>query len=166
MNAIIERRSIRSYTNQSVPDEIINKILNAAMCAPSAGNERLWHFIVVREPDKLKKLSQTHRHASMISDAQVAIVICADLKLEIKQGMWVQDCSAAAENILVEVTDLGLGAVWVGVYPREDRVKYLTDLFSLPKNIIPLCIIPIGHPAEQIEQADRFDKTRIHFEKW
>lgn len=166
MNAIILRRSVRSYTDQPVPDEIIHKILNAGMCAPSAGNERPWHFIVVREPDKLKKLSQTHRNASMISHAQVAIVICADLKLEIKQGMWVQDCSAAAENILIEVTDLGLGAVWVGVYPREDRMKYLTDLFSLPKNIIPLCIIPIGYPAEQIEPTDRFDKSRIHIERW
>ncbi|MBI5021310.1 MAG: nitroreductase family protein [Ignavibacteriales bacterium] len=166
MDAIIRRRSIRSYTNQPISDEIIYKLLNAAMCAPSAGNERPWHFIVVRDKKQLVKLSQTHRNASMISDAQAAIVVCADLELEIKQGMWVQDCSAATENILIEATDLGLGAVWVGVYPREDRVKYITDFFSLPKHIIPLCIISLGYPAEQVEQTERFDKSRIHIEQW
>jgi nitroreductase len=166
MNSILKRRSIRRFTDQPVSDQAIHNLLEAGMAAPSAGNERPWHFIVVKDQATLFKLSKTHHHATMTADAKAAIVVCADLNMEIKKGMWVQDCSAAAENILIEATELGLGAVWVGVYPREERVKHIIEIFSLPANIIPFCIIPFGHPAEQYETIDRFDQTRIHFEKW
>lgn len=166
MDAIFKRRSIRRFTDQIIPEEAIDRLLRAGMAAPSAGNEKPWHFIVVRERKNLVKLSKTHRNASMIADARAAIVICADLKLEIKKDMWVQDCSAAAENILIEVTHLGLGAVWVGVYPREDRIKYLSGALLLPPEIIPLCVIPVGYPGEEPPEVDRFDQARIHNEKW
>ncbi|MBI5475968.1 MAG: nitroreductase family protein [Ignavibacteriales bacterium] len=166
MNSIFTRRSIRRYTNKQVSDEYINLLLRAAMSAPSAGNERPWHFLVIKDHSTLQQLSKTHFHASMVALAQAAIIICADLNLEIKKGMWVQDSSAAAENILIEATELGLGAVWVGVYPREERVKHISNLFMLPNNIIPFCIIPFGYPDEQPESINRFDQTRIHFEKW
>jgi len=166
MNSILKRRSIRQYTNQEISDEIVGKLLEAAMSAPSAGNERLWHFVVVREKSILEKLSNTHRNAGMIKDAQVAIIVCADLNLEIKKGMWMQDCSAATENILIEVEENNLGAVWVGLYPREDRVEYVRRLFNLPDNIVPLSVVPVGYPAEKFDTPDRFDRSRVHYEKW
>jgi len=166
MNPILRRRSIRQYTEQKIQDSDIRKILEAAMSAPSAGNEQPWHFIVVKDAQTLDKLSQTHRHASMIKHTAVAIVVCGDLNREIKKGMWVQDCSAATENILIEVEELNLGAVWVGVYPREDRVEYIKQLFNLPVNIIPLSIVPIGYPAESFETPIRYDETRVHCEGW
>ncbi|MBI4810295.1 MAG: nitroreductase family protein, partial [Ignavibacteriales bacterium] len=131
MNSIFRRRSIRQYTDQQVSDELIKQLLEAAMSAPSAGNERPWHFILVRDKSTLNKLSQTHRNASMIKNASLAIIVCADLNLEIKKDMWIQDCSAATENILIEVEELGLGAVWVGIYPREERVNYIKSIFNL-----------------------------------
>jgi len=166
MNSIFRRRSIRRYKEQEVSDEQIKKLLEAAMSAPSAGNERPWHFIVVKDKITLDKLSQTHRNAAMIKNASAAIVVCGDLSLEVKKDMWVQDCSAATENILIEVEELGLGAVWVAVYPREERVKYVKDIFDLPKNIIPLCIIPVGYPDEKFEITNRYDEKRVHNEKW
>ncbi len=166
MNSILRRRSIRQYTGQKIQDEHIKKILEAAMCAPSAGNEKPWHFIVVKDAQMLERLSQTHRHASMIKQAAAAIVVCGDLNSEIKKGMWIQDCSAATENILIEIEELNLGAVWVGVYPREDRVGYVKNLFNLSNYIIPLSIVSVGYPAEHFEPISRFDKSRIHYERW
>jgi len=166
MNSILRRRSIRQYTGQKIQDEHIKKILEAAMSAPSAGNEQPWHFIVVKDAQTLERLSQTHRHASMIKQAAVAIVVCGDLNREIKKGMWVQDCSAATENILIEVEELNLAAVWVGVYPREDQVEYVKNLFNLPNPIIPLSIVSVGYPAERFEPTNRFDESRIHYEQW
>jgi len=107
-----------------------------------------------------------HRHASMIANAFIAIVVCCDLNLEVKPGMWVQDCSAATENILIEVEELKLGAVWVGVYPREERVEYVRNVFSLSPNIIPFSIVPIGYPAIERATPDRYDASRIHYECW
>jgi len=136
------------------------------MSAPSAGNEQPWHFIVVKDTQMLERLSQTHRHASMIKQAAAAIVVCGDLNLEIKKGMWVQDCSASTENILIEVEELNLGAVWVGVYPHEDRIKHVQKLFDLPINIIPMSIVPIGYPAEKFDTYSRYDESRVHYEAW
>lgn len=166
MNSILKRRSVRQYTDQKVSDEVIKKLLEAAMSAPSAGNERPWHFIIVKDKKTLGRLSQTHRNASMIEQAQAAIVVCGDINLEIKKGMWVQDCAAATENILIEVEENNLGAVWVGIYPREDRVGYVKKVFDLPVNIIPLCIIPVGYPAERFDTPNRYDGTRVHYENW
>ena len=166
MNSIFKRRSIRKYTEQFVSDELVKKLLEAAMSAPSAGNERLWHFVVVRDKSILEKLSSISRNAYMIKDASVAFVVCADLNLEIKKGMWVQDCSAATENILIEVEDLNLGAVWVGVYPRDDRVATVKSTINLPINIIPLSIIPVGYPAEKFITPSRYDESRVHLDKW
>jgi nitroreductase len=166
MNSILRRRSIRQYTGQKIQAEHIKKILEAAMSAPSAGNEQPWHFIIVNDTQMLERLSQIHRHASMVKHAAAAIVVCGDLNLEIKKGMWVQDCSAATENILIEVEELNLGAVWVGVYPREDRIKHVQKLFDLPINVIPMSIVPIGYPAENFDTYSRYDESRVHYEAW
>ena len=102
----------------------------------------------------------------MLKEAQLAIVVCADLDKEKHGGYWVQDCSAATENILIEAQHLGLGSVWLGVYPREDRVKGIKEILNLPERIIPLSIVSLGYPAEKKEPSNRYDKLRIHINEW
>jgi nitroreductase len=123
---------------------------------------------VVRQKDTFAKIMQVHPYSSMLKDASVAIIVCGNKDRVIIKGTdyWVQDCSASVENILIQVADIGLGAVWLGVYPREDRVNGIINLFDLPSHIVPLAIVSIGYPAEEIKPIDRFDKDRIHFEKW
>lgn len=166
MNSIFKRRSIRKYTSQVVEDEKISMLLHAAMSAPSARGSKPWHFIVVRNKEKLVELSKTHQYAYMIKDASVAIVVCGDLRVQSYKDYWVLDCSAASENILLEAVELGLGAVWVAVYPRPERIKYVQKLLVLPDDIIPLCIIPTGYPAESPEPKNRFDPTKVHYDMW
>ncbi|RCK77664.1 MAG: Nitroreductase family protein [Ignavibacteriae bacterium] len=166
MNPIFERRSIRRYTEKIVDDNQIKQLLKAGMCAPSARNARPWHFIVVKDKENLKMLSQTHQYAYMIKDASVAIVVCGDLRVQSYRDYWVLDCSAATENILLEAVQLGLGAVWVAVYPRDERIRYVRNVLSIPTDVIPLCIIPVGYPAETPEQKERYDDSKIHYEKW
>lgn len=166
MNIIRQRRSIRFYTNQVVSDEIIKSLLQAAMCAPSAGNQQPWQFIVVTEKLLLKNISFSHPNASMVEHAAAAILVCGDLSRETHKGYWMIDCAAATENILLEVIEHNLGAVWVGIYPREDRVKYLTTLFKLPEHIIPFAVVSIGYPAEVKEPTDKYNELIVHYNKW
>jgi len=168
MNAIFQRRSVRKYTNQQVTDEQIELILRAAMAAPSARNAQPWEFLVVRNKYNFAKIMQVHPYSSMLKEASVAIIVCGNQKRELVEGTnyWVQDCSASTENILIQVADMGLGAVWLGVYPREDRIHGLREILDLPSYVIPLAIISIGYPAEETFPAERFDKDRIHIEKW
>lgn len=163
---ILARRSIRRYTGEKVNGEAIQKVLEAGMAAPSAGNQQPWHFIVLDDRTVLDAVPEHHPHSSMIREAPVAILVCGDISAEKHQGYWVQDCAAATQNMLLAVTDLGLGAVWLGVYPREDRVRGLRGLLGLPEHIIPFSLIPIGHPAEEKPPAGRFDSGRIHYNRW
>lgn len=166
MNAILARRSIRKYTEQPVSEEVIKEILEAAMSAPSAGNEQPWHFIVINDRKILAEIPKFHPYSQMLKDAPVAILVCGDEQLEKYKGFWVQDCSAATENILIAVQEKGLGAVWLGIYPEEDRVAGIRQLLNIPANIIPLSLIPIGYPGEEKPPANRYDPTRIHYNKW
>ena len=166
MDAILNRRSIRKYTSQSINNDEITKILEAGMCAPTAGNQRPWHFIVIRDKSTLITLSKLSQFSGMLSQAAVAIVVCGDLDYQKFEGYWVQDCSAATQNILTKVVDLGLGAVWLGVYPLEDRIEFVKETLSLPVNVLPLNVISIGHPAEEKNHPNRFDETRVHFDHW
>jgi nitroreductase len=166
LKAILSRRSIRKYTNEPVSDGQINEILKAAMAAPSAGNQQPWEFVVLTDRNVMDKVPVLHPNASMILEAPLAIAVCGNLEIESHKGYWMQDCAAAVENILIAVNALGLGAVWTGVYPREDRVKGLSKLLALPSHIIPLALIIIGHPDETKPPADRFDKKRLHYNKW
>ena len=163
---IFERRSIRKYSKLPVSDDDIEKLLKAAMAAPSAGNQQPWEFIIIKDKNILVDITKFHPHSQMLKDAQSAIVVCADLDKEKNVGYWVQDCSAATENILIEAQHLGLGAVWLGVYPREDRVKGLTELLNLPVRVIPLSIVSLGYPDEKKEPSNRYDKLKIHINKW
>lgn len=166
MNVILNRKSIRLYKDISVSDEIVEDLLRAAMAAPSAGNEQPWEFIVLRDKDIMRKITEFHPYSKMLLNTDVAIVVCGDKLKEKFEGFWVQDCSAACENILLSAEDKGLGAVWLGVYPLEDRITPLKELLNLPVSVIPLSIIPVGYPNEQRKPEDRFNKKRIHHDKW
>ncbi|AKN31438.1 NADH dehydrogenase [Clostridium carboxidivorans P7] len=166
MNIILNRKSIRKYKDIKVSSEIVEDLLRAAMAAPSAGNEQPWDFIILRDKAIMKKITEFHPYSKPLLNADVAIVVCGDKAKEKFEGYWVQDCSAASENILLAAEDKGLGAVWLGVYPLEDRIIPLKELLNLPESVIPLSIISIGYPDEQRKPEDRFNKQRIHYDRW
>lgn len=168
MEAIFNRRSVRKYKDKPVENEKVNKLLRAAMQAPSAGNQQPWEFIVVQEKDNLKKLAEMSPYSKLIEDAPVAFVLLANEERMKFPENWQQDMGAAAQNILLEAVELELGAVWLGVAPLEDRVNYLKDMFQLTDNFRPYCVIGLGYPGEGQENkfVDRYDETRVHFEKF
>ena len=166
MDAILSRRSIRKYTEQPVSDDAIDELLKAAMSAPSAGNQQPWQFVVIRERSILDEIPKYHPYSAMLKEASVAILICGDLKSEKHKGYWVQDCSAATQNLLVAAQAQGLGAVWLGVYPREDRVAGIRKVLGLPEHIVPLSLIPVGHKGEEKPPANRYDASRVHHNGW
>jgi len=166
VEAILTRRSIRRYTPQRVSEETVKQLLQAAMSAPSAGNEQPWQFIVITDRRLLDEIPRFHPFAAMLKEASVAILVCGDLRLETHKGYWVQDCSAATQNLLLAAHAKGLGAVWVGVYPREDRVVNLRKLLALPESVVPFCLVPLGYPAERIPSSDRYEPSRVHFNTW
>ncbi len=166
MQAILSRRSIRRYTSEPVPDDLIEKLLRAAMSAPSAGNEQPWHFIVIKDKRTMEEIQRFHPFAKMLREAPVAILVCGDLRLEKYTGFWVQDCSAATENMLIAANSLGLGAVWLGLYPIKERVDNMRKLLDMPEDVIPLSLVSVGFPSEKKPPADRFDESRICEERW
>lgn len=163
MKAIFERRSIRKYENREVSEDLIKDLLKAGMSAPSAVNERPWHFIVVRDQHVREEISRIHPYAAMVKEASVVIAVCADHSLEIAPGYWPQDCAAATENILLEAQDIGLGAVWLGVHPDQERKSSLGQLFHLPDDVEMFSLISVGYPAEIKETGDRYDSSRVHW---
>lgn len=166
MEAILTRRSIRRYTGEPVPKKMTQELLEAAMSAPSASNEQPWHFVIIDERQILDEIPKYHPYSSMLREAPLAIAVCGDLKREIMKGYWIQDCSAATENILIAAQAKGLGAVWLGVFPREERALAIQKLLGLPEYIIPLCLVSIGYPAEKKSRANRYDPSRIHYNRW
>lgn len=167
LKAILTRRSCRRFTAQPVSESVVENILRAAMSAPSAVNEQPWHFIVVNERAMLDKIPSIHPHAMMCNQAAVAIVPCIDLETEKYKDYWVQDMSAATENILLAARALGLGAVWLGVYPNKDRMSGIRKIFDIPELVVPFCVVPIGYSdVPQIEDKDRIKKERIYYNKW
>ncbi len=166
MEAILRRRSIRRYQQKKVEKEKINKLLQAGMAAPSAGNEQPWHFIVIEKREKLNKLAKIHPYGHMLEEAPLAILVCGDLSQEKYEGFWVQDCSAATQNILIMAEDIGLGAVWLGVYPEQSRVKEISSYLEIPENVIPLALVSVGYPGNSKAPAERFLEKRIHQDQW
>ena len=166
MQAIAKRRSIRKFTDQTISLEQINTLLKAAMLAPTARNCQEWEFVVVRERDILNKIKEAHPYAQMLATANCALIVCADMKREMAPGYWPGDCGAATQNILLAATELGLGSVWLGVYPNEERMKDMAAILQLPENIKPFNVIALGYPDEEKEDVDRFDTHKVHYEKW
>jgi len=164
IEVIFARRSIRKYTPEPVSEGNIRTMLEAAMAAPSSSNRKPWHFIVVTNRAILDRLGRAHPYGKMLFEAPLCIVVCGDTKISARY--WVQDCSAATENLLLAATAQGLGAVWLGVYPREERIGAVKRVLKIPENIFPLNIVSIGHPAEEKESRTQYDKERIHQEIW
>ena len=166
MEAILSRRSIRRYTGEPVPEELIKELLEAAMSAPSASNQQPWQFVIVDDRRILDEIPKIHPYAQMVKETSWAIAVCGDTDLASMSGYWVQDCSAATQNILIAANAMGLGAVWLGVFPREERVKTAQKLLGLPEHVMPLCFISIGYPAEKKPPSDRYDESRVHRNHW
>jgi len=164
IETIFARRSIRKYTTELVESNKIDTMLKAAMAAPSASNRKPWHFIVITDRQALDTLGKVHPYGKMLHEAPLCIAVCGDQN--ISQTQWVQDCSAATENLLLAATALGLGAVWLGVYPSKERVSSVRKVLDIPKHITPLNLISIGLPAEDKEPRTQYDKQRIHSNHW
>lgn len=166
LKAIHTRRSIRKYTEEKVSDEIVKELLSAAMSAPSAVNAQTWVFVVVDDRKLLDEIPEYSPYAAMVRGAPLAILVCGDTSKEIAPGFWVQDCSAAIQNLLLAAHALGLGAVWTGSYPMEDRVEGFRKAFALPEKVIPLGMVVIGHPAQEIEPEDRYNEGKVYYNRY
>ncbi len=161
---LLKRRSIRKFTNQKIEKEIIEELLIAAMSGPSACNRCPWEFYVITDKDKLLELKGASRFTKM--DAPLAIVVCGNLSRALPvqlSSYWIQDCSAATENILLRATDLGLGTVWCGIHPQKRAEKRVSEILDLNSKWIPLNIIWIGYPAENPEERTQYDSKRVHY---
>jgi nitroreductase len=165
---IFGRRSIRLYSSAAVSDAMVQKLLEAAMAAPSAAAKDPWRFVVVRKRQALSEISAALPNGQMIAGAALGIAVCGDLQAAHDQQLsyLLQDSSAAIENLLLCAHVLGLGTCWLGVHPREQRVNALKQILSLPASVIPVACIAIGYPAETKEPRTRFNRDYVHFEKW
>jgi nitroreductase len=166
MREIFERRSIRKYTTKDVEDFKIEKLLKAGAAAPSAGNEQPWHFVVIKDRDRLDKLADIHPYGKMLKDAPLAVAVCADLSQLKYEGFWVQDCAAATQNILLEAVSLGLGAVWLGVHPNKNIEPEVNKFLSVPDNVTTVSLVSVGYPAKQKGPSNRFSEDIVHYDEW
>ena len=161
---LLKRRSVRKFTDQAIAQETIDELLHAAMSGPSACNKRPWAFYVVTQEAALEQLRRATHFSNF--QAKLAMVVCGDLKRALPQQLaayWVQDCSAATENILLRATDLGLGAVWCGVHPQPRAEKLVGEALGLAENLVPLNIIYLGYPAEEPEARDQYEAECVHY---
>ena len=164
--ALLKRRSVRKFTAEPVSEEMIEELLHAAMSGPSACNKKPWEFYVVTNEEKLIELKNASKFTKI--DSKLAIIVCGNLLHALPLQManyWIQDCSAAIENILLRVTDLGLGAVWCGLHPQKGAEERTRNILDIPKTQIPLGLILIGHPAETPEARDQYYEKKIHYVK-
>ena len=166
LQTIQTRRSIKKYTSERISVNKIEAILKAAMYAPSARNYQPWHFIVLEERRDIDQISKINTHAEMMLQAPLAIIICGDTKLETNIENLVMGCSAATQNALLAIHELGLGGIWVSIYPMKDIVDEVKKFYGLPENILPISAIAIGVPNEIKESEDRFHKEKIHYHRW
>lgn len=163
---VMDRRSIRKYTAEPVDDATVERLLQAAMSAPSAGNQQPWQFVVIRDRQLSDRIPSVHPYSAMVPQAPVSILVCGEPESCKWPQYWVQDCSAATENILVEARSLGLGTVWLGVHPLEERVEGLRSLLGIPRQVVPFALVPVGHPAEEKPPSSRYDARRVHRDGW
>lgn len=166
---ILTRTSIRSFRAQPVEDDKVELMLKAAMAAPSAGNKQPWEFVVINDRATLDALGEKLPRAKMLATAPLAIILCGDTTNVFPgegKDYWVQDVSAATENLLLAAHALGLGAVWTGVYPISERVNEVKQFLNMPAKFVPLCVVPIGYPAENPSPKDKWSPAKIHYGKW
>ena len=166
METIMTRTSIRSFTDRAVSADTIEMLLRAGMAAPTAVNKQPWHFVVINDRALMDSLGGNGRQSQMWKESPLAIVVCGDMNKALEgpaQAFWVQDCSAATENILLAAHALGLGAVWTGCYPMEERMANVSRVLNLPETVIPLCVIVIGYPSEQPEPKDKWKPENVTY---
>ena len=164
--AIKNRRSIRKYSGESVKKEDVKVILESAMTAPSAMNLQAWHFLVADQRDVIDSIITAVSHAEMLRGADTAILVCADESVEKNLIYNIQNTAAAIENLLLAAHGLGLGACWIAVYPLEDAVKKTRELFKLPAHILPVAVISLGRPGEELGGEYRYSEDKVHYNKW
>ncbi len=166
---IMTRVSVREFTGEKITDEQIDILLRAAMAAPSAINKQPWAFIVVKDEAVIKQLGEALPYSRCSNKPAIAIIPCGDLSKAIEGEMaafWINDVSAATENILLAAHAMGLGAVWTGLHPDMNRAAMVQQMLGLPEHIIPLCVVPVGVPAEQPEVKDKYKAENIHYDRW
>jgi nitroreductase len=167
LEAILSRRSCRSYTDEPIAAEQIEQLLRSGMASPTACNQRPWHFVVVDDRDTLCRISDIQAYAPMLKQAPLAIVVCSDGgQADLSAPYWPQDCAAATQNMLIAARALGLGAVWLGIYPDAARVAGLRTLLCMPESVTPFCVVAVGHPAKPPRPIDRYEPERVHRNKW
>jgi nitroreductase len=163
LDILFARRSIRKYTGEPVTDQEVTSLLEAGMAAPSASNRKPWHFCLIADKAALGKLAEGHPYGKMLTQAELAIAVCGDPAIS---SWWVQDCTAATENILIAASGLGLGAVWLGCHGAGEREQLVRDVAGIPAGIGVLCLISIGRPGEKKEPRTQYDPERVHIGQW
>jgi nitroreductase len=164
IDTILRRRSIRHFTPEPVDDETLTLLLKAAMSAPTACNSQPWEFIVVTQEEVLEQIRGKLLFARY--KAPAAIVVCGNVGIannSAARDHWVQDCSAAIENILIAVAGLELGAVWIGIYPYPSKIKPISEVLGIPENVIPLGMVYVGYPAEAKEPRTQYDEHKVYW---
>ena len=179
MDVIMTRTSVRNFTGEAVSKEQLETILKAGMAAPTAMNGQPWRFVVVTDKAKMAEVFGAGPRSGMFTTAGAVIVVCGQTTMmrkpfgqpdgpetEVENIFWFEDCSAAAENILLAAHALGLGAVWTAGYPAMERIAPIAAALGLPEKVVPLCIIPVGVPAENPQPKDKWKPENIHWEQW
>lgn len=166
MNLIFKRHSVRKFTDEKVNDDKIKNLLKAGMQAPSACNAQPWEFVIVSDDEDKKAISQMHKFAAPAANASHLIVTLGNLNLSKVHGMIEQDLGACNQNILLQATYEGLGAVWLGFHPIEDRVLKLKEYLNIPDYCIPFSVICVGYPENEAEVKNRFNESKIHYDKY
>jgi len=169
LKTIHARKSVRQYIDRQVTKDQLNVLVKAGMAAPTAGDKRPWSFVVIDDRKKLDALAEVLPYGKMLKSAPAAIVVCGNPDKffpGVESAFWIQDCSAATENILLAVESMGLGAVWIGVYPTDSKIKGVQFVLGIPEKEVPLNVLSIGYPAGMEKPKDKFNEKQIHWNKW
>lgn len=170
IECIMTRASVRNYKPEPVNDSIVTTVLKAGMAAPTAANQQAWHFVVVTDQALKDSITDAFQWTKMVRGCAFAVVVCGDMTRLFdgdreNGGFWVQDCSAASENMLLAAHALGLGGVWCGIYPEEDRMARLSEILGLPSNLRPLNILSFGYPADPVAPKDKWDPEKVSYRR-
>ena len=166
LDVIFTRRSIRSFTGESISEEQLTTILKAGFQAPSAHNRQPREYIVLKDPQTLEKIPGFHPYTKMLPKAKCGIVVCGIKEKQPEEGFLALDSAASIQNMLLAANGLGLGAVWCGLYPIPELIEPISELLGLPEHIIPISMVVVGVKDKDVTPVDRYDESNIHYDKW